>query len=55
MKLKGYLKKRRKEYIKRGFGNCKDVEELADSGFGDKEIRRCNFLLNTLKQIEDMK
>lgn len=56
--IKKYLIKTNKKYRKKGFADYSDVEYFADNepieSYVNKEIKRCQFLLDTLVELEKM-
>jgi len=53
-KLLEWLHKKSDEYESKGFRDYSDVEKLAGLGskIGDKEIDRCQFLLEMIEKLE---
>ena len=55
-KLKKYLEKKEKQYTKKGFSDYSDVEYFAENEpiyrYANKEVKRCQFLLDMMVDIE---
>lgn len=52
--IKKYLTKTNKEYHRKKFHNYRDVEKLVEKDGYVKEVRRCQFLLKTIEELEKM-
>lgn len=54
-KIRKYLESREKQYSQLKYDEYSDVTKLAENtDLGNKEIKRCHFLLKTMDEIEEI-